>query len=80
MLVFKIQFLLCQYVDSFPLNYMLKFEKPRSPSKISFFFNLMEAPIFFGKFHLMICKSNSVKKYPKFIWVIKMYLNSIIPL
>ena len=40
----------------------------------------MEAPNFLGIFHLMICKSNSVKKYPKFVLVIKMYLNGIIPI
>ena len=41
----------------------------------------MEAPNFVCIFfHVMKCKSNSVKKYPKFVRVIKMYLNGIIPL
>ena len=40
----------------------------------------MEAPNFFGIIHVMICKTNSVKKYPKFVQVIKMYLNGNIPL
>ena len=31
----------------------------------------MEAPNLFCIFHLMISKSNGVKKYPKFVWVIK---------
>ena len=45
MLAIKIRFF-GQYVDSFPLNYMLKFENTPPILKNYFFLNLMEAPNF----------------------------------
>ena len=58
---------------------MLKFENTPPTFKNFFLSYLNGSTQFFCIFHLMICKSNSVKKYPKFVRVIKMHLNGIIP-